>query len=110
MKPPANRRKSAKKEQTKLAPEKVAAAPRVRSGRRKWLFRFLAAVVVPLVVLGSLEGVLRLMGYGFTPAFFKTAWIGGRRCLVENDEFSRSFFPRKLARFLAPIVMPVEKA
>ena len=109
MKPLANRRKSAEKEQTKPAPEKVVASPRVLSGRRKWLFRFLAAVVVPLVLLGSLEGVLRLMGYGFTPAFFKTAWIGGRRCLVENDEFSRSFFPRRLARFPAPVAMPAEK-
>ncbi|HWH70321.1 MAG TPA: hypothetical protein VNT26_13125, partial [Candidatus Sulfotelmatobacter sp.] len=33
-----------------------------RSGRRRWLFRLGALLVVPLLVLAALEGSLRLAG------------------------------------------------
>ncbi len=78
--------------------------------RRKWLFRFLAAVVLPLLVLGILEVGLRFAGFGFDPSYFKSEQVGGRNCYVGNEDFGLRFFPRNLVRFPPPIVMPASKA
>jgi tetratricopeptide (TPR) repeat protein len=66
-------------------------------GRRLWAFR-LAALLLPLLLLAGLEVGLRLGGYGFDPHFFKPIKIAGQDFLVENDDFSFSFFPRETAR------------
>jgi tetratricopeptide (TPR) repeat protein len=78
--------------------------------RRKWLFRLLTAVVLPLILLGGLELLLRLLGVGFDPHFFKRATVGGRDCYVPNQDFGLRFFPRSMARFPPPVVMPATKA
>lgn len=80
------------------------------SPRRKWLFRLLAVVVLPLILLGGLELLLRLLGVGFDPHFFKQARIGGQDCYVANDSFGLRFFPRSMARTPPPVVMPATKA
>jgi tetratricopeptide (TPR) repeat protein len=77
---------------------------------RKWLFRLLAVFVLPLIVLGGSELLLRLLGLGFTPHFFKRATIAGKDCYVANDDFGLRFFPRRLARIPTPAVVPVAKA
>src|ERR1039458_9169269 len=64
-----------------------AVLPAALSSRRKWLFRLLAVVVLPLILLGGLELMLRLLGVGFDPHFFKPARIGGQDCYVANDSF-----------------------
>lgn len=79
------------------------------TGRRLWLFRILAMTLVPLLLLGGLELVLRLAGYGHPTTFFKSATINGEACLVENDKFGLRFFPPELARSPAPVVMRAEK-
>ena len=86
----------------------VSAAP--VSPARKWLFRFLAVFLLPLIVLGSLEISLRLLGFGFDPHFFKREKIGGKDCYVANQDFGLRFFPRRLVRFPEPVVMPATKA
>jgi tetratricopeptide (TPR) repeat protein len=80
------------------------------SPRRKWLFRLLAVVVLPLILLGGLELMLRLLGVGFDPHFFKPARIGGQDCYVANDSFGLRFFPRSMARTSPPVVMSATKA
>lgn len=66
---------------------------------------------IPLVVvLGGAEIVLRVLGYGFDPHFFRRDRIGGRDCYVASEEFGLRFFPRSLARFPPPVVMPAKKA
>jgi tetratricopeptide (TPR) repeat protein len=70
----------------------------------------LAVVVLPLIVFGSLELLLRLLGVGFDPHFFKPARIGGHDYYVANDSFGLRFFPRSMARTAPPIVMPATKA
>jgi len=77
---------------------------------RRWLFRFLALVVVPLLLLVTIEIGLRLAGYGFDPALFKKITIGGEPYYVNNESFSLRFFPPQLARGLGPIRMPTHKA
>jgi tetratricopeptide (TPR) repeat protein len=80
------------------------------SPRRKWLFRFLAICLPLLVIVGGGELLLRSLGYGFDPHFFKRAKVGGRDCYVANEAFGLRFFPRNMARFPPPVVMSATKA
>jgi tetratricopeptide (TPR) repeat protein len=68
-----------------------------------------ALCAVPLIALLGLEGILRLAGYGYDPRLFSTVGFGGKECLVNNEDFSRRFFPEELARWPSPILMPARK-
>ena len=76
---------------------------------RRWLFRVLAALVLPLLVLGVLEVGLRLGGYGHDTSFFKPMQFGGQEMLVENDSYSFRFFPAEVARLPRPIMIEPDK-
>jgi len=80
------------------------------SPRRKWLFRFLAVFAVPVLTLGALELLLRLLGFGFDPHFFKQASGGGKDGYVANTDFGLRFFPRSQVRIPDMAVMPAAKA
>jgi len=77
---------------------------------RQWLFRIIALVVIPLVLLSTIEAGLRLVGYGFDPSLFKVIKIGDRTYYVNNDTFGLRFFPPQLTRGLGPVRFPAEKA
>ena len=64
------------------------------SSRRKWLFRLFALVVVPLVLLGGLEIILRLAGYGYSTGFFEIIRSGGKKFLVNNENSTCDFSRR----------------
>ena len=66
--------------------------------RRLWLFRIIAAVVIPLLIIGAFESGLRLAGYGYPTSFFLKSKIAGRDYYVSNDRFGYRFFPPALAR------------
>jgi len=66
--------------------------------------------LVPALFLLLAEAGLRLAGCGHSTAFFQPAVIGGRACLVDNDQFGLRFFPPALARIPAPVVLPAAKA
>jgi hypothetical protein len=66
--------------------------------RRKWLFRLLALVVLPLLALGGVEAALRVAGYGYSTGFFEKIRLGKSDYLVNNEDFSRRFFPPQLMR------------
>jgi tetratricopeptide (TPR) repeat protein len=70
-------------------------------------FRVIALLLIPLLALGLLEAGLRLAGYGYDTAFFKTLRIGNEDFLVNNDDFVRRFFPPQLVRL--PEVLRMEK-
>jgi tetratricopeptide (TPR) repeat protein len=55
-------------------------------------------ILVPLFLLGGLELVLRLIGYGYPTSFFLRTRIGGRDFYVPNEKFGYRFFPPALAR------------
>ncbi len=76
---------------------------------KKWLFSIVGFVVLPLLFLMGVEIVLRVAGYGYSTSFFKPMRIGGKDCLVENDDFGLRFFPPELSRSPAPIVMSARK-
>jgi hypothetical protein len=83
--------------------------PQLSSYRRR-CFRLLAAVIIPLLVLGGLEAGLRLGGYGHSTGFFLKSRIGGRAVFIENQNFGYRFFPRALVRVPEPQVVPVQKS
>jgi tetratricopeptide (TPR) repeat protein len=76
---------------------------------RRWYFRLLAAVGVPLVLVFSVEGLLRLGGYGYSTGFFLNRQIEGRAVLTDNQDFGRRFFPSGLVRYPHPFAMPAVK-
>ncbi len=61
------------------------------------MFR-IVALLLPVLLLGSSEIILRLADYGFDPHFFKPQTISGEKFFVQNDDFSFRFFPREAAR------------
>ncbi len=79
------------------------------SRRRLWLFRIVASVAIPLLILGGLELVLRLCGYGYPAGFFLKTKISGQEYYVSNDRFGYRFFPPALARTPVPLRMAVKK-
>jgi tetratricopeptide (TPR) repeat protein len=79
------------------------------AARRRWLFR-LILLLFPFLLFGLLEISLRLDGYGYRPQLFKRLTIGGAEYYVQNEDFSRRFFPKELTRHPGPIRFPVHKA
>jgi tetratricopeptide (TPR) repeat protein len=84
------------------------AATSLSPGRRR-CFQILAAVLVPLFFLGSIELGLRLGGYGHPTTFFVPGEVDGRPVLVENSRFGLRFFPAPIARQPTPTVMERDK-
>jgi tetratricopeptide (TPR) repeat protein len=106
------REQSGKPELRRSPPARSAATVQATgiSASRKWLFRCLAVFLVPLLALSGLELLLRLLGFGFDPHFFKRASVGGKEGYVANHEFGLRFFPRSQVRIPDMTVMPAGKA
>jgi len=60
-------------------------------------------------MLFSIEGILRLGGYGCSPRFFLGRQITGRAVWTENPDFGRRFFPPGLMRQAQPFTIPAVK-
>jgi tetratricopeptide (TPR) repeat protein len=83
--------------------------PRSISKGRLWVFRWIA-LLLPFLLLAVLEISLRLFGYGYDPHFFKRIDIGGEEFFVQNEDFSRRFFPKAVMRNPGPMRFYVHKA
>jgi tetratricopeptide (TPR) repeat protein len=86
-----------------------APVPLPLSPVRKWAFRFIALVVLPLLLLGGVEAGLRLAGYGYPTGFFKEIRIGDKNYFINNENFTLRFFPPQLARWPDPFLFPATK-
>lgn len=84
------------------------ADPKLLSRGRRWMFR-VVLFLLPFVVVAAVEIVLRLVGYGYNPAFFKRQSINGEDYFVQNEDFSFRFFPRDMVRSPGPLRFPVHK-
>ena len=68
---------------------------------RTWSVRFALIFLVPLFLIGSVEGVFRLIDYGSPVSFFvPSSHVKGE--LIENSKFPWRFLPEKLARAPQP--------
>jgi tetratricopeptide (TPR) repeat protein len=79
------------------------------SRRRLWLFRFAAMLLVPAVFFLATELGLRVVGYGYNPDFFLKRDIGRKAFFVQNEDFSRRFFPPETMRQPNAMRMHAEK-
>ena len=75
--------------------------------RHRW-FRALA-LLSPILLLGLVELVLRLAGYGWPTSFFLERRQDGRTLLVENPKFGWRFFPPAIARTPQPLSLAATK-
>jgi tetratricopeptide (TPR) repeat protein len=98
--------KSAGGSGAKLAPPSILPS----SLKRRRVFRWTAMTLVPLLLLVALELVLRVGGYGYDPDFFKRQQIAGEDFLVQNDDFSRRFFPAEVIRHPSALRMRAQKS
>ena len=97
---------SRSKEKTK---SEAPAAPRL-SRRKVWCFRIIALVGAPLFLLGMLEIVLRLAGFGYPTAFLLPSENHGQKTWVQNNQFGWRFFGGQMARLPHPISISQQKA
>ena len=79
------------------------------SPARLRLFRVVTVVLAPLVMLGALEGGLRILGVGHPTAFTIPCEVERRAAACPNPDFPLRFFPPALARQATPFVIPAEK-
>jgi tetratricopeptide (TPR) repeat protein len=81
------------------------------SARRLWLFRILAAIIMPVMALVLLEIALRVIGYGYPASAFVKCRVDNRTVYCSNIKFAWQFFPPQISRqFDPPFVVPDEKA
>jgi tetratricopeptide (TPR) repeat protein len=74
--------------------------------RRKWFRIF--ALLVPIGFLVLLELILRAVGFGYPTEFFLRTKLNGREIFVENQQFSKRYFPPGLER--APQTIRIDAA
>jgi len=95
---------------SKVKPKsKAPPAPRW-SRRRAWCFRIIALVGAPLVIVGALELILRLAGFGYPAAFLLPSENHGEKTWVQNNQFGWRFFGAEMARLPQPISIAQHKA
>jgi len=91
---------------------RAPAAERATSGSvrgpRRWVVRAALMVLVPLLLLGFLEGGLRLCGYGYPTSFFVKMEDGLN--YTANRSFGWQFFSRETSTYPHPFVMPIHKS
>jgi tetratricopeptide (TPR) repeat protein len=75
--------------------------------RRTWVYKILALTLVPAFLLLSLEGGLRLFGYGYPTHFFVPAPNG--KGYVVNRKFGWRFFPPNVTRKPPPFHLTKKK-
>jgi tetratricopeptide (TPR) repeat protein len=84
----------------------MADGPRA-ANRKRW-FR-LVALAAPVAGLALLELLLRLVGYGYPTSFFLKTTVNGQPMFIENQQFSRRYFPPGLERTPQPVMFPAVK-
>jgi tetratricopeptide (TPR) repeat protein len=94
---PVNRTNSQKRE--------AAPSPPGLTRGKLWCFRLLVALGVPLAFLGTMELVLRLVGFGYPTGFLLPSLHDGEKVLLQNSQFGWRFFGPAMARIPEPICL-----
>lgn len=66
--------------------------------KKKWAFRIISLVLIPILFLGGLEFGLRIAGFGYPTKTLIERDFNGKRMCFPNAQFSWRFFPHHLAR------------
>lgn len=86
-------------------PSEPPSSPRAR--RLRWFRLF--ALLLSLSALVLFELLLRAFGYGYSTGFFRTSRVNGQPVYVENQQFSRRYFPPGLERTPQPVMFAATK-
>ncbi len=96
--------RTSKKNHTETKP-----VAKTQAKRKLWLFR-IGAASLPVLLVVMIELILRLVGYGYTTAFFsEISASDGKRYFINSETFSLRFFPPRLARWPGPFRISAEK-
>lgn len=96
--------RTSKKNHAEMKPAAITQAK-----RKLWLFRIVAASL-PVLLFVMIELILRLVGYGYTTAFFsELSASDGKKYFINSETFSLRFFPPRLARWPGPFRIAAEK-
>lgn len=79
------------------------------AGWRRWLFRVIVIIIIPLAILLLVELGLRIAGYGFSSSIATRCDLHGKDALCDNYKFTWRFFPRTIARAPDPFVFLAKK-
>ncbi len=94
----------------KKKPKEVANVPcKGTKGWRLWLFRAIAVTVVPALFVLSLEMLLRIAGYGYTPTATVKCRLNAVEAYGDNVKFGWRFFPRNISQEFDPFIFPAAK-
>ncbi len=77
---------------------------------RLWLFRLIALIAIPIIVLSLLELTLRLFHFGYPSKALVETVINDTTYVQDNPEFAHRFFPKGLEQEFVPIRFKAEKA
>jgi tetratricopeptide (TPR) repeat protein len=99
-----------KKTKSESSTKQVVLRKEGQSSIKIWLFRLTAMVLMSLLFLGAVEGVLRLVGFGYNTDYFIKASYGSEEYWVENPGFLYRFMPKTQARSPRPVLIPVKKS
>ena len=92
-----------------ILPPQKPIPPGMIATRRLWLFRIIALIVLPVLLLLLAELSLRLAGYGFSPNAIIKCQVNGTDACCDNVKFGWRFFPKNIARESEPFIFPAEK-
>jgi hypothetical protein len=81
----------------------------VISSRRLWVFRAIAVLIIPALLILLLEFGLRLVGYGYRPEAIIKYKVDGKEVCCDNPRFGWRFFPKSIAREFTPFTFTEDK-
>ena len=102
------RERTATRQSDSLKAGTQRAAPSL-SRRKLWLFRLVALVGGPLLVMVLLEGGAWLAGCGYATRAMRQHEVDGQVVYCDNHQFSWRFFPRAISRDLSPFQFSASK-
>ena len=73
------------------------------SWKRLWLFRLIAILIIPIIILSLVEFGLRIFHFGYPTTPLVESTENDTNYVYENSDFSKRFFPGKLAQEFVPI-------
>jgi tetratricopeptide (TPR) repeat protein len=74
-------------------------------GRPAWWVRLLTVVLSPILLLGLVELILSLLGYGYPRSFFVPWKAAGQTIYLANSHYAEHFVPKPLSRTPEPCVL-----
>lgn len=97
------------KHSAKASPSKSAPAAVPIGRKKRWVFRVISLILVPVLFFTTLELGLRCAGYGYSPRAIIKQKLDEREVYCHNYKFGWRFFPHSIARYFDGFVFETKK-